>query len=132
MLQGRKVSFGLLKDLGDWYRTLMSVAVCCFFAWINFTARSFAQRTGKAKKLRKKRLEVQAKHKHGPVYVTASELHKTGAVGCLEPGSQPVDGRELHASVLTGGSPNASQSEDSGVPRSQLRHRLDSVAEAPE
>ena len=76
VLQGRTVSFGFLKTWGGWYRAVMSAAVCAFFAWVNFVARSHAQRTGKARALRKKRLQVQAKHSRGPIYVAAAE-HKT-------------------------------------------------------
>lgn len=113
MLQGRKVSFGLLKDLGEWYRTLMSVAVCAFFAWINFVARSFAQRTGKAKQLRKKRLEVQAKHQHGPVVVQTLGPPIPTAAG-LEPGRSHAGGHGVAVPrTFSDSGPNPSQTDQS-------------------
>lgn len=131
MLQGRKLSFGLLKDLGEWYRTLMSMAVCAFFAWINFVARAFAQRTGKAKALRKKRLEVQAKHKHGPVVLqTARPMTSTAA------GSEPAGGNGAAEMASTSdGGLNLSESTpsaDSSELQSRLRQRPVLPAEPPE
>lgn len=131
LLQGRKVSFGLLKDLGEWYRTLMSVAVCVFFAWVNFVARCFAHRTGKAKTLRKKRLEVQAKHKHGPVYVAASEPSASGASGGHRLPVSAVDAHEPSTAAASSQQPSQ-RGEDTGVMGPQLRHKLDRTTEQPE
>lgn len=115
----------------------MSAAVCAFFAWVNFVARSHAQRTGKARALRKKRLQVQAKHSRAPVYVAAAEHETvTDKERCTElsGGEQACDESACTPAVLVD---NSRLVPCQGAPRSAcdvspaLQNRLDRSEQQP-